>query len=90
MPPLLLAKIVDPQSRYSNARRCPMPATARAKEQPPKGETKNLPLEEQIRRRAYELYVVHGSQFGSELDDWLRAEEEIRSTLEQEQQAKYA
>jgi hypothetical protein len=90
MPPLLLAKIVDPQSRYSNARRCSMPATARAKEQPPKSETKNLPLEEQIRRRAYELYVVHGSQSGSELDDWLRAEEEIRSTLEQEQEAKYA
>jgi hypothetical protein len=62
----------------------------RAKEQPPKSETKNLPLEEQIRRRAYELYVVHGSQSGSELDDWLRAEEEIRSTLEQEQEAKYA
>ena len=36
-----------------------------------------LPLEERIRQRANELYVERGNQFGSELDDWLRAEEEI-------------
>jgi Protein of unknown function (DUF2934) len=30
-----------------------------------------------IRRRAHELYVQRGSQSGSELDDWLRAEAEI-------------
>jgi hypothetical protein len=32
---------------------------------------------ERIRRRAHELYVQRGSQSGSELDDWLRAEAEI-------------
>jgi Protein of unknown function (DUF2934) len=32
---------------------------------------------ERIRRRAHELYVQRGRQSGSELDDWLRAEEEI-------------
>jgi hypothetical protein len=36
-----------------------------------------LSLEEQIRRRAYELYLRRGRQSGLELDDWLRAEEEI-------------
>jgi len=36
-----------------------------------------LPLEERIRQRANELYVERGNQFGSELDDWLKAEEEI-------------
>jgi len=36
-----------------------------------------LPLEERIRCRAYELYVERGNQSGSELDDWLQAEEEI-------------
>ena len=46
-----------------------MPAPARAKE---------TPVEERIRRRAYELYVQRGSQSGSELDDWLQAEKEIR------------
>ena len=34
-------------------------------------------LQEKIRRRAYEIYVERGSQAGSELDDWLRAEAEI-------------
>ena len=32
---------------------------------------------ERIRQRAHELYVQRGSQSGSELDDWLRAEAEI-------------
>jgi hypothetical protein len=50
-----------------------MPASARAKE--PLIET--LPLEERIRQRANELYVERRNQFGSELDDWLQAEEEI-------------
>jgi hypothetical protein len=34
-------------------------------------------LEEQIRQRAYELYEARGRGGGHELDDWLRAEEEI-------------
>jgi len=37
----------------------------------------NPVLQEKIRHRAYELYVQRGSQSGSELDDWLRAEAEI-------------
>jgi hypothetical protein len=37
----------------------------------------NPSVEERIRRRANELYVQRGSQSGSELDDWLRAEAEI-------------
>jgi hypothetical protein len=57
----------------------PMAAPAPAKERP----KKTLPLEERIRRRAYELYVQRGNQSGSELDDWLQAEEEIRRATEQ-------
>ena len=38
----------------------------------------NTPAEEQIRRRAYELYLERGGASGDELDDWLRAEREIR------------
>ncbi len=56
-----------------------MPATARVKEPP----IETLPLEERIRRRAYELYVQRGNQSGNELDDWLQAEEEIRRAQEQ-------
>jgi hypothetical protein len=40
--------------------------------------TEDLPVEERIRERAYDLYVQHGGQSGSELEDWLQAETEIR------------
>jgi len=56
-----------------------MPAPAPAKK--PLIET--LALEERIRRRAYELYIERGNESGSELDDWLQAEEEIRRAQEQ-------
>ena len=39
----------------------------------------DLPLEEQIRRRAYQRYLERAGQDGSDLQDWLRAEEEIRT-----------
>jgi Protein of unknown function (DUF2934) len=35
-------------------------------------------LEHQIRLRAQELYEARGREDGHELDDWLRAEAEIR------------
>lgn len=34
-------------------------------------------IEEQVRIRAHEIWVEGGGEGGSELDDWLRAEEEI-------------
>jgi hypothetical protein len=40
-------------------------------------EPQELELEHQIRLRAYELYEECGREDGHELDDWLRAEEEI-------------
>jgi hypothetical protein len=33
--------------------------------------------EEEIRRRAYEIYLERGAQSGLELDDWLQAEREL-------------
>ena len=56
-----------------------MPALALANETP----TGTVSLEERIRRRAYELYVERGSQSGSELGDWLQAEEEMRRAKEE-------
>jgi hypothetical protein len=53
-----------------------MPAPAFAKE--------TLSLEERIRLRAHQLYVQRGNQPGSDLDDWLQAEEEIRKAEEEE------
>ena len=37
-----------------------------------------LNIEEEIRRRAYELFEARDREDGHELEDWLRAEEEIR------------
>jgi hypothetical protein len=34
-------------------------------------------IEEQIRRRAYELYEARGREDGRDLGDWLRAESKI-------------
>jgi hypothetical protein len=45
--------------------------------------TAQLPLEERIRMRAYELYVLQGNESGSEMDDWLQAEDEVRDAEEQ-------
>ena len=53
--------------------------TARVKEPP----IEELPLEERIRRRAHELYILRGNQSGSEYDDWLQAEEEIRRAADE-------
>jgi hypothetical protein len=56
-----------------------MPAPAPAKET----SIEALPLEERIRRRAHELYVERGNETGSELDDWLQAEEEVLHSQQQ-------
>ena len=50
-----------------------MPAPVRAT----KSTIKTLSPENEIRRRAYELYMRRGNQSGSALDDWLQAEKEF-------------
>lgn len=35
------------------------------------------PLEDEVRRRAYELYEGRGGADGNEVDDWVRAEREV-------------
>jgi hypothetical protein len=38
----------------------------------------NSTRHEEIRRRAYEIYLERGEQPGRELDDWLQAEREFK------------
>lgn len=51
--------------------------------------SKNLPiqaqpsLEEEIRRRAYEIYKERGCEPGHGLDDWVRAEAEVSGGVPQ-------
>jgi Protein of unknown function (DUF2934) len=46
-----------------------------------------IKLEDEIRRRAYELYQQRGSASGSEAQDWLTAEREVRQRYHQQQSA---
>ncbi|PYR42493.1 MAG: hypothetical protein DMF93_05710 [Acidobacteria bacterium] len=39
---------------------------------------KTEPTPDDVARRAYELYEARGSEPGAELEDWLRAERELR------------
>ncbi len=41
-------------------------------------------LEDEIRRRAYELYLQRGPASGSEAEDWLTAEREVRQRYRQQ------
>jgi Protein of unknown function (DUF2934) len=41
-------------------------------------------LEDEIRRRAYELYQQRGGAPGSEAEDWLAAEREVRQRYKQQ------
>lgn len=40
-------------------------------------------LEDEIRRRAYEIYEQRGRTPGSEHEDWLQAEREVRARYQQ-------
>jgi hypothetical protein len=42
-----------------------------------------LPMEERVRLRAHQLYIDRGNESGSELDDWLQAEEELAAAQEE-------
>jgi Protein of unknown function (DUF2934) len=39
---------------------------------------RSAPSDEEIRRRAYEIYLERGGLPGDEIDDWLRAERELQ------------
>ena len=43
--------------------------------------TGNSARSEEIKRRAYEIYLERGEQPGRELDDWLQAERELARRL---------
>jgi hypothetical protein len=44
-------------------------------------EVETLTPDDEIRRRAYEIYLERGEQQGCELDDWLKAERELESAV---------
>ena len=61
------------------------PKTSRQSKQPSaevgreEGSEVNPAREQEIRRRAYEIYLERGEEPGSDLEDWLQAERELAS-----------
>ena len=53
----------------------------------PQVQRENLTRDEEIRFRAYEIYLERGEQEGNDLDHWLQAEREIELGLFQREQA---
>jgi len=54
------------------------------KSEPRKNIVIPIKLEDEIRRRAYELYLQRGTKSGSEAEDWLTAEREVRGRYQQQ------
>jgi hypothetical protein len=66
------------------AKSAPAPAVkaavpAKPAPKPVNGPGRYEPSQEEIGIRAFEIYVSEGCQEGSDLDNWLRAEKELRS-----------
>jgi hypothetical protein len=55
------------------------PQTARAQLDTRETSVGKLASDEDIRRRAYEIYLGRGEQPGHDLDDWLKAERELET-----------
>ena len=53
--------------------------TQRKKAAQEKEELLDSTREQEIRNRAYEIYLQRGGQSGDEVDDWLQAERELTS-----------
>ena len=61
-----------PKNKSNDAKR-PMPVV--------KASTRNLDLQGAIGSYAYSLYEQRGREHGHDLDDWLRAESEVRTHI---------
>jgi hypothetical protein len=48
-------------------------------------ERRSSPSPEEIRQRAFEIYLERREIHGCELDDWLQAERELREKVQPEQ-----
>ena len=63
-------------SKPNTSREPKQPSTERGKEERSVG---NPAREEEIKRRAYEIYLERGEEPGRDLEDWLQAERELAS-----------
>jgi hypothetical protein len=43
---------------------------------------RTVPTSEEIRQRAFEIYIERGRIHGSDLDDWMQAERELQKKIQ--------
>ena len=60
------------------------PRTFELRKTEPRTNVVSINVEEEIRRRAYELYAQRGYSSGHEKDDWLMAEQEVMQRYRQQ------
>jgi Protein of unknown function (DUF2934) len=75
--------IMAPHARKKEKSMSPKPqqnGSTEAEETPTQAATGDVSApDEEIRRRAYEIYLERGEQQGRDLDDWLQAERELET-----------
>jgi Protein of unknown function (DUF2934) len=73
-------KTTESDARWNKKATTSQPATLQAVSGG-RGNGGSRTLEDEIRRRAYEMYLQRGNAPGSQRDDWLAAEREIRGRV---------
>jgi hypothetical protein len=46
-----------------------------------------VPTSEEIRQRAFEIYIERGRIHGSDLDDWMQAERELQEKIQRDRKS---
>jgi hypothetical protein len=57
------------------------------KTEPRKNVVVPIKMEDEVRRRAYEIFVERGSKPGNQAEDWLAAEREVRQRYQKQHSA---
>jgi len=78
------AKVVPEAKVTKDAKAAPEPRKLEVVKNESRKNVLPINLEDEIRRRAYELYQRRGAGSGSEADDWLTAEREVRQRYRQQ------
>jgi hypothetical protein len=48
---------------------------------------RRVPTSEEIRQRAFEIYIERGRIHGSDLDDWMQAERELQEKIQRDRKS---
>jgi hypothetical protein len=75
---------ITPESKVPQSRVATEPKRFELRKSEPRKNVFPINLEDEIRRRAYELYQQRGAGSGGEAEDWLAAEREVMQRYHQQ------